>query len=82
MGMEEVLQRSTDKLALIKVLETTHRGSCPESYNFHLHTQHSDGQCQPLDLYQQAIRNGLKGLAITDHHSVDGYWAVHQWLEL
>lgn len=79
--MEELLARSTDKSALIEVLKTTHRESCPTTYNFHLHTQHSDGQCLPVDLLEQAIRIGLKGLAITDHHSVDGFWVATQWLE-
>lgn len=48
--------------------------SCPHTHNFHLHTHHSDGRLQPQQLIQQAIQSGLKSLAITDHHSVDGYW--------
>ena len=78
--MEELLQRSTDKSSLVQALETIHEGSCPHHYNFHLHTQHSDGQCQPIELFQQAIQLGLRGLAITDHHSVGAYWVVTQWL--
>ena len=78
--MEDFFSISTDKSALIKVLETVHRDSCPSRFNFHLHTQCSDGQCQPIDLFQQAIALGLKGLAITDHHSIDAFFVVRQWL--
>jgi predicted metal-dependent phosphoesterase TrpH len=54
--------------------------SCPYTYNFHLHTQESDGRLAPLILAQQAVTLGLKGFTITDHHSVDGYKAARQWL--
>jgi len=30
---------------------------------------------------QQAIAIGLKGLAITDHHTVGGYQIAQRWLE-
>lgn len=55
--------------------------SCPLNYNFHLHTLCSDGKLTPLALIQQAIQIGLKGLAITDHHSVEGYYLAREWLE-
>lgn len=55
--------------------------SCPYSYNFHLHTVYSDGQLRPEALIQQAVAHGLKGLAITDHHTVAGYQAARRWLE-
>ena len=47
--------------------------SCPLQYNFHMHTTCSDGQLSPLQLVQQARDIGLKGLAITDHHTLAGY---------
>lgn len=54
--------------------------SCPRTYNFHMHTVCSDGRLQPEDLIQQAIALGLKGLAITDHHTVGGCRAAQSWL--
>ncbi|MBD2465431.1 PHP domain-containing protein [Oscillatoria sp. FACHB-1407] len=54
--------------------------SCPTSFNFHLHTVCSDGRLQPEQLMEQAIALGLKGLAITDHHSTNGYRRAQQWL--
>jgi len=55
--------------------------SCPYTYNFHMHTVHSDGKLQPEELMKQAIAIGLKDLAITDHHSVGGYRIAQAWLE-
>src|SRR5579883_7264 len=70
-----------DVLALRRVFEQIHADSCPTSFNFHMHTVHSDGRLQPEALIQQAIAIGLKGLAITDHHSVNGYRVAQRWLE-
>lgn len=55
--------------------------SCPGVYNFHMHTIHSDGQLQPSQVMQQALEIGLRGLAITDHHSIKGYLAAQEWLQ-
>lgn len=55
--------------------------TCPEHYNFHMHTLHSDGKLAPADVMTQAMAIGLKGLAITDHHSVEGYWAAQNWIQ-
>jgi hypothetical protein len=55
--------------------------SCPRLFNFHMHTVYSDGRLQPSVLMEQAIAIGLKGLAITDHHTVGGYEAAQVWLE-
>lgn len=63
--------RDTDYLR--SVWETIDCASCPHFYNFHLHTIASDGRLTPSNLAQQAIAVGLRGFAITDHHSVDGY---------
>ncbi len=54
--------------------------SCPYTHNFHLHTHYSDGRLDPQQLIQQAIETGLISLAITDHHSVDGYRSAWELL--
>ncbi|QUS59707.1 PHP domain-containing protein [Synechocystis sp. PCC 7338] len=54
--------------------------SCPRFYNFHLHTRCSDGQMSPEGLIEQAIHQELRGLAITDHHCVAGYYRAQRWL--
>ncbi|MFM7612651.1 MAG: PHP domain-containing protein, partial [Synechococcales cyanobacterium] len=58
---------------LNQVFKAIDGGSCPYSYNFHLHTTSSDGQLLADELIEQAFELGLKGLAITDHHSLEGY---------
>ncbi|ACK66786.1 PHP domain protein [Rippkaea orientalis PCC 8801] len=67
--------------ALKEVWQTLHPESCPYHYNFHMHTTCSDGQLRPKSLIEQAIAIGLKGLAITDHHSINGYQIAQSWLE-
>ena len=62
-----------------EVFETINAESCPHHYNFHMHTLCSDGQLHPDALIQQAIAIGLKGLAITDHHTVAGFVCARQW---
>jgi predicted metal-dependent phosphoesterase TrpH len=54
--------------------------SCPGRYNFHMHTRCSDGQMTPEELLRQAIEIGLEDMAITDHHSVAGYFQGKAWL--
>jgi predicted metal-dependent phosphoesterase TrpH len=70
-----------DTLALRQVFETIDAHSCPRSFNFHMHTLYSDGRLQPEVLMEQAIAIGLKGLAITDHHTTRGYQAAQHWLK-
>ena len=70
-----------DAVALRHVFEQVNAGSCPSTFNFHMHTINSDGQLQPELLVQQAIAIGLQGFAITDHHSVNGYRLVQRWLD-
>ena len=70
--------QDTEKLKAI--WQTIDAESCPHSYNFHMHTVFSDGQLQPTALIEQALTLNLKGLAITDHHSVNGYQIAHQYL--
>lgn len=67
--------------ALKQVFQTIDADSCPGSYNFHMHTVYSDGRLQPEKLMEQAIACGLKGLAITDHHSTQGYVQAQIWLD-
>lgn len=54
--------------------------SCPHHYNFHLHSRSSDGQLLAEDLMAQAVRIGLKGMALTDHHTIEGYHRAQAWL--
>lgn len=70
-----------DITALRRVFQTIHAESCPTLFNFHMHTVCSDGRLQPEALIQQAIAIGLQGLAITDHHTVDGYRLAQRWLD-
>jgi predicted metal-dependent phosphoesterase TrpH len=67
--------------SLVEVFQSVDRESCPYRYNFHLHTCCSDGQLRPETLMEQAVDLELKGLAITDHHSVAGYQVASQWLK-
>jgi len=70
-----------DTFRLKRVWSNLQADSCPRSYNFHLHTTCSDGQLHPQALIQQATDLGLRGLAITDHHTVEGYKIARTWLE-
>lgn len=72
---------SQDVVALRQVFATVGAESCPHVFNFHMHTVCSDGQLQPEALIEQAIAIGLRGLAITDHHSVNGYCLAQQRLD-
>ena len=78
--MDDVFQRSIDQSAFINALQSITIESCPSQFNFHLHTQHSDGQSEPLELFDQAIQIGIQGMAITDHHSVGGFEVIRNWL--
>jgi predicted metal-dependent phosphoesterase TrpH len=69
-----------DVESLTHVLAHLDEASCPRFYNFHMHTTCSDGRLDPWDLAQQALDIGLKGFAITDHHSIDGYRAAKEYL--
>ena len=46
-----------------------------------MHTIYSDGQLTPEELISQAVTLGLKGFAITDHHSTRGYQVAQEWLD-
>lgn len=66
---------------LYSVFQQIDANSCPLAFNFHMHTLYSDGKLQPTELIEQAIAIGLKGLAITDHHTVAGFQIAQSWLE-
>ena len=70
-----------DTEALKKVWQNINVDSCPSVYNFHMHTLCSDGQLAPEKLMEQACRIGLKGMAITDHHGINGYEIAQSWLQ-
>jgi predicted metal-dependent phosphoesterase TrpH len=68
-------------LALRGIFETVDASSCPSQYNFHMHTVCSDGQLTPAELIEQAIGLGLKEFAVTDHHTLKGYYQAKQYME-
>ncbi|NEQ32264.1 MAG: PHP domain-containing protein [Leptolyngbya sp. SIO4C5] len=68
-------------LKLQQIFATVDAQSCPNSYNFHMHTLCSDGQLEPEALVEQAISIGLVEYAITDHHTVKGYRRAKAWME-
>lgn len=76
-----IARTATIKEHLCEVFARLNARSCPTEFNFHMHTVYSDGRLQPSVLMEQAIAIGLKGLAITDHHTVGGYEVAHQWLD-
>ena len=78
MGNYQSAQNTT---LLRQVFSNIQADSCPKHYNFHMHTNCSDGRLLPEDLMSQAVKIGLKGMAITDHHSVNGYYRAAEWLE-
>ena len=62
-----------NKKELIELTRSINKESCPNDINFHCHTTFSDGSLNPSDLLDQAYRNNLKYLSITDHHSVKAH---------
>jgi predicted metal-dependent phosphoesterase TrpH len=44
--------------------------------DFHTHSTASDGELAPAALLERALDRGVRGFAITDHDTVDGYLAV------
>ncbi|MGF1515536.1 MAG: PHP domain-containing protein [Elainellaceae cyanobacterium] len=71
--------QDTDKLR--QVFTSIGPESCPSYYNFHMHTVFSDGRMQPEQLAEQAVRRGLRGFAITDHHNTGGFRQARRWLQ-
>ncbi|MGA9381806.1 MAG: PHP domain-containing protein [Phormidium sp.] len=79
--MDSAQLAAQDVAALKEVFQTINADSCPRQFNFHLHSKCSDGKLEPQQLVKQAIAIGLKGFAITDHHSVNGFYEAISWLE-
>ena len=42
-------------------------------YDLHCHTLYSDGSTDPADLLRAAKRSGLKGIAVSDHDTFEGF---------
>jgi predicted metal-dependent phosphoesterase TrpH len=68
-------------LSLRQVMASVDASSCPNLLNFHLHTVFSDGKLEPEELIDQAIALNMSHLAITDHHTVSGYYHAVRRLE-
>lgn len=79
--MTVIVQTSASSQNLKQIFQKINAQSCPQEFNFHMHTVHSDGRLQPEELVQQAIAIGLKGLAITDHHTISGYRVALRYLD-
>lgn len=78
---ESFIPTTQDTHVLRQVLASLSATSCPRQYNFHMHTTCSDGRLNPEQLMEQAVDIGLRGLAITDHHSTKGFHRAQRWLE-
>ncbi|MFN7790491.1 MAG: PHP domain-containing protein, partial [Pseudanabaena sp.] len=50
-----LISESSSTKRLRNIFASVDAMSCPHRLNFHLHTVHSDGKMQPVDLIQQAI---------------------------
>ena len=71
-----------DSLALINIIKSINKDSCPNSINFHMHSTYSDGSMSAKEIYNQAIELKLDHFAITDHHSVDAYIELSKYNDL
>ena len=58
---------------LVKLTSNINKHSCPKNINFHCHTKFSDGSLEPYELLEQAYKNNLKFLSITDHHTIKAH---------
>ena len=59
--------------AIVKLTSNINKNSCPKNINFHCHTKFSDGSLEPYELLEQAYKNNLKFLSITDHHTIKAH---------
>ena len=66
---------------LKNILKSITKESCPYSINFHIHSTFSDGSLSPKQIYKQAIDLNLDHYAITDHHSVDAYIEINNFID-
>jgi hypothetical protein len=81
MAVDFAQTSASSRQDLQRVFQTVDAESCPLSFNFHMHTVYSDGRLHPDELIEQAIAIGLKGFAITDHHTISGYQVAQRYLE-
>ena len=58
---------------LIKLTSNINKYSCPENINFHCNTKCSDGSLDTYEILEQAYKNKLKFLSITDHHTIKAH---------
>lgn len=52
-----------------------------KNINLHCHTLLSDGSLSPIELISQAYSIGLRHIAVTDHHTVDSFSIITNWLK-
>ncbi len=71
---------ASNNASFTKILSSLTKNSCPRECNFHTHTTCSDGSLEPIQLISQASINRLKHLSITDHHTIDAYYIIDQWI--
>ncbi len=69
-----------DQIYLREIISQVNSSSCPHQVNFHCHTICSDGSLQPLELITQAYKNGISHISVTDHHSIEAFYIIQQWL--
>ena len=65
------------KKELINIFKNINKKSCPKLMNFHSHTVFSDGSLKPEELLDEAYKNNLRYISITDHHTV----AAHHYIK-
>ncbi len=41
--------------------------------DLHIHTVYSDGTCTPFEIVDEAVKNGVGVISITDHDTIDAY---------
>ena len=68
----------TESHALVNILKSITKESCPKSINLHMHSTYSDGSLSPKQIFKQAIELNIQHYAITDHHSVEAYLELNR----
>ncbi|MFN3926458.1 MAG: PHP domain-containing protein [Pseudanabaenaceae cyanobacterium] len=81
LAVQDIRSGLQEAQTLRQVFATVSASSCPKYLNFHLHTIFSDGKLLPTDLVDQALAMGIKHFAITDHHSLGGYFVARDYLQ-
>ncbi len=71
--------KKSDK-KLVDYLYLVNKNSCPLIFNLHTHTNRSDGSLTPIQLIKQAQQHKIRHLAVTDHHTIEAYPLMKQWL--